>query len=122
MPIVEQAVLAASPSVKLKKQKQRGGKSGMKPMALNERQRTGLALKWIRDQVIGDKGRGAPGKKYEERLAREMVNILRGASPVLDRKKKMHEEAMANRCVLLLYWCRHFLTYLQGFIIETRLM
>ncbi|KJA17766.1 hypothetical protein HYPSUDRAFT_205875 [Hypholoma sublateritium FD-334 SS-4] len=98
MPIVEQAIMAAAPAVKSRKRKQRGGKSSMVPLPLNERQRIHMALKWIRDQVIHEKkARGAPGKKYEERLAREMIAIVRGTSPVLAEKKKTHEEAMVNR-------------------------
>lgn len=101
MPIVEQAIMAAAPAVKSRKRKQRGGKSSMVPLPLNERQRIHMALKWIREQVIDEKkARGAPGKKYEERLAREMIAIVRGTSAVLAEKKRTHEEAMVNRCVL----------------------
>jgi small subunit ribosomal protein S7 len=96
MPIVEQAVLAASPAVRCRKQKQRGGKSAMKPMALSERQRISLGLRWILEAADARK---VPGKKLEERLAREMIAVLKGSSGVLEKKKRMHEEAMANRCV-----------------------
>ena len=99
MPIVEQAILAAAPAVKCRKLKRQGGKSSMVPKPLNERQRIHMAIRWIRDQVIHEKkARGAPGKKYEERLAREMIAVIRGTSPVLAEKKKTHEEAMVNRC------------------------
>ncbi|KAF9481323.1 ribosomal protein S7 [Pholiota conissans] len=97
MPIVERAVLDASPAVRCRKQKQRGGKSTMKPMALSERQRISLGLRWIRDAADAKK---VPGKTLEERLAREMIAIVKGTSSVLEKKRKMHEEAMANRGLL----------------------
>ncbi|KAF8974762.1 ribosomal protein S7 domain-containing protein [Flammula alnicola] len=97
MPIVEHAILAASPSVRCRRQKQRGGKATLVPMALSERQRTHLGILWIREAA---EKKSSPGKKLEERLAREMIAVLKGTSSALENKDKMHKEAMVNRGLL----------------------
>ncbi|KAJ3502787.1 hypothetical protein NLJ89_g8728 [Agrocybe chaxingu] len=94
MPLVERAILMASPAVRCRKLKKGGGKTVFMPQALNERQRTRIGLKWIVEAV---KAPGRQGNTLAERMAREIVAILNGTSGVLKLKEEMHKVAMVNR-------------------------
>ena len=96
MPIFEHAILTASPAVRCKRQKERGGKATLKPMALSERQRTRIGIRWIVDAA---KQKGVPGRTHADRLARELLAVIKGTSSVLDLKAQMHQAAMQNRHV-----------------------
>ena len=76
MPIVQQAILDASPAVKCLRQK-RGAKVMVKPAALNERQRIGKGIQWILEAC-----RFRPGVTFPERLAQEILGVLDGSSYV----------------------------------------
>ncbi|KIM49762.1 hypothetical protein M413DRAFT_438899 [Hebeloma cylindrosporum] len=97
MPIFEHAILSASPFVRCKRQKERGGKATLRPMALSERQRMRIGIKWI---VTAVEKRGTPGRTHAERLARELLAVIKGTSSVLSLKEQMHTTAMQNRGVL----------------------
>ncbi|CAA7260979.1 unnamed protein product [Cyclocybe aegerita] len=94
MPLVERAILMASPAVRCRKLKKGGGKTVFMPQALNERQRTRIGLKWIVEAV---RAPGRQGNTLAERMAREIVAILNGTSGVLKLKEEMHKVAMVNR-------------------------
>ncbi|KAF4618643.1 hypothetical protein D9613_009836 [Agrocybe pediades] len=96
VPIVTQAVLLASPSVRLRRQKQGGGKTVIKPQALSERQRTRQGIQWL-VEAANKKAPTAPGKTIAERLAREVIGILKGTSSVLAKKVEVHGAATVNR-------------------------
>jgi len=100
VPIVTQAVLLASPSVRLRRQKQGGGKTVIKPMALSERQRIRMGIHWILKAANKKKDGTTPGKTIAERLARELIGILKGTSSVVQTKVELHGSATVNRCVL----------------------
>ncbi|KAF7330938.1 Ribosomal protein [Mycena venus] len=103
LPIMREAVLLASPAVKTKSQTH-GAKVVHVPMALSEKQRTHYGLMWL---IATSKGR--VGRRLEERLAREMVDIVQRAhalrdmpadtrpSGALGLKYDMHKFAMVNR-------------------------
>ncbi|KAF9032967.1 ribosomal protein S7 domain-containing protein [Panaeolus papilionaceus] len=94
MPIFTQAVMEAAPAVRMRSIK-KGGKSIQAPMALSERQRIKRGITWI---VEASKKK--PGKTVSERVAREVIAVLRGQSSVLETKTKSHQLAMVNRGVL----------------------
>ena len=96
MPIVQQAILDASPAVKCLRQK-RGAKVIVKPTALNERQRIGKGIEWILEAC-----RYRPGITFPERLAQEILGVLHGDSKALAKKKEQHEFATVNRSVVTL--------------------
>ena len=96
MPIVQQAILDASPAVKCLRQK-RGAKVLVKPTALNERQRIGKGIEWILEAC-----RYKPGITFPERLAQEILGVLHGDSKALAKKKEQHELATVNRFVVVL--------------------
>lgn len=96
MPIFEHAILTASPAVRCKRQKEKGGKATLKPMALSERQRTRIGIDWI---VKAAQRPGNPGRTHADRLARELLAVIKGTSPVLKNKSEMHQAAMQNRHV-----------------------
>ncbi|KAJ7062919.1 ribosomal protein S7 domain-containing protein [Mycena amicta] len=96
LPILRQAVLYASPAVKTVS-RTHGAKIVHTPMALSEKQRTHYA-------------RPARVRKLEEKLAREMVDILQKVhasrdmrsgnvkwSGALEKKGEQHKFAMVNR-------------------------
>ena len=97
MPIVQQAILDASPAVQCLRQK-RGAKVLVKPKALNERQRIGKGIEWILEAC-----RYRPCKTFPERLAQEILGVLRGDSQALRKKVEQHEFATVNRFVIDLY-------------------
>lgn len=65
-------------------------------MALGEKQRTKYGVRWILEA-----SQKKMGKTVEERLAREMVSVVRGDSEALRKKEEIHKFAMVNRCVTL---------------------
>jgi len=100
VPLVEQAILKASPAVRARKMKKGGGKIVHVPQALSERQRTRLGIKWIVDRADT---KGFPGKTLAERLARQVVATIKGDKAIQDLKDDMHKLAMVNRCVSRAY-------------------
>ncbi|KAJ6465122.1 ribosomal protein S7 domain-containing protein, partial [Mycena vitilis] len=70
LPILREAVLLASPAVKSKAQTH-GAKVVHIPMALGEKHRTHYGLMWL---LAASRARA--GRRIEERLAREMVDIV----------------------------------------------
>ena len=94
MPIVQQAILDASPAVKCLRQK-RGVKVIVKPTALNERQRIGQGIEWILKAC-----RYRPAITFPERLAQEILGVLHGNSEALKKKQAQHEFATVNRFVV----------------------
>lgn len=97
MPIVQQAILDASPAVKCLRQK-RGAKVFIKPKALTERQRIGKGIEWILDAC-----RYRPGITFPERLAQEILGVLKGESQALAKKREQHGLATVNRFVVDFY-------------------
>ncbi|KAJ6516501.1 ribosomal protein S7 domain-containing protein [Mycena sanguinolenta] len=103
LPIMRQAVLLASPAVKTKSQTH-GAKVIHVPMALSEKQRTHYGLMWL---VAASRAR--VGRRLEERLAREVVDIVQRIHDARDKpldtrhpgalglKYDMHKFAMVNR-------------------------
>jgi len=93
MPILRQAVLLASPAVKTITHKSHA-KATLKPFALNERQRTRIAIDWI--LTASEK---KLGYTRGERIARECISIIQRTSQVLENKENMHKAAMVARWV-----------------------
>ncbi|TDL21035.1 ribosomal protein S7 [Rickenella mellea] len=91
MPILRRAIALASPSVKVVSER-RGSTNIYRPRALSEQQRTRFALRWIKEASDHQ-----PGRTVEERLARELIAIVKGTSGVLKKKLSVHQQAMINR-------------------------
>ncbi|KAG6893688.1 hypothetical protein C0992_009003, partial [Termitomyces sp. T32_za158] len=97
LPILRKAILDAAPAVRTLSHRT-GGKTVFKPTALSEKKRMFFALKHIKDA-----SRARSGRTIEERMAREMVNIVEGLdSEAVKAKRKMHEFATVNRFVYYL--------------------
>jgi len=69
----------------------------MRPLALSERQRTRIGIDWI---VKAANRSGNSGRTLADRLAREILAVVKGTSPVLANKVEMHKVAMQNRGLL----------------------
>lgn len=95
LPVVRRAVDAAAPACRVVTLIH-GAKRLFKPVALGEKQRTRFAVQWILDS--SDK---RPEHKLEERLAREMIDIIQCTDPkendALKKKLEVHVLAMRNR-------------------------
>ncbi|KAG8799630.1 hypothetical protein FRC17_007078 [Serendipita sp. 399] len=91
LPLFRQAIYLASPSLRVKSHK-KSAKSVMVPMPLTDRQRAFFAVKWL----IESSGKRHE-KRIDERLASEVLEILKGESNVLKRKMEVHKVAVANR-------------------------
>ena len=95
LPLLREAILAASPAVKCLTHRH-GAKNVHKPVALGEKQKTRFAVQWILEASDSK-----PGKTLEERLAREIIAVLEGNSKALAKKMELHRLAMVNRYALL---------------------
>ncbi|KAI0748398.1 ribosomal protein S7 domain-containing protein [Daedaleopsis nitida] len=93
LPILRQAVEIASPLLRCRSFK-RAAKQFVFPMPLSERQRTTQAIRWIKE---GSDHKG--GKHLPERLAREVIAVIKGGDQVhaLTRKKEVHKTAVLHR-------------------------
>ena len=76
-----------------------GSKSLVRPYPLNERQRTQKGIDWLLAEVKGKMS----GQTLQERLAKEIIAIVRGDSLVLKLKEDAHKLAMVNRFVSLTF-------------------
>lgn len=91
LPIVREAILTASPAVKLGSHKY-GTKSLQVPYALTEKQRVHAGVKAV---LAASESR--PGKSVDIRLARELIGVLQGESKAIVEKERLHKLAMVNR-------------------------
>ncbi|KAG6820536.1 hypothetical protein H0H93_015707 [Arthromyces matolae] len=92
LPILREAILLAAPAVRNLNHRQ-GGKTIVKPTALAEKKRM-----WFAVENILESSRGRPGRKVEERVAREMIALLQGVkTSALEKKEKLHQAATINR-------------------------
>ncbi|KAG9020262.1 hypothetical protein FS837_008387 [Tulasnella sp. UAMH 9824] len=91
LPILREAVRLASPAVKVVTLR-KSAKNLPSPRALNERQSTKQALRWI---LAASEKRS--DKSLTHRLAKEVVAVVRGDSDVLKRKEEVHRLAVVNR-------------------------
>lgn len=103
LPILRQAVDTAAPLLRCRQFK-RAAKQYVFPMPLSERQRARTAIKWIWEAA---KTRG--GKHVSERLAREVIAIVKGESEVLKKKSDVHKLAVLHRCVIVSFMCASYL-------------
>jgi small subunit ribosomal protein S7 len=91
LPILRQAVLDASPAVRVMSTRV-GGKTVHTPIALSERQRTRFGIQWMLEASATK-----PGMHLEERFAREVIAVLQNDSRALRKKSEVHQFAMTNR-------------------------
>lgn len=95
LPIIREAILAVAPACKVTTAVH-GVRVMYKPVALSEKQRTHYAIKWILESC-----KERPEQRLEERLAREVVDILQCTDPktngALRKKLELYNLAMRNR-------------------------
>ncbi|KAI1786849.1 ribosomal protein S7 [Ganoderma leucocontextum] len=91
LPILRQAIDTAAPLLRCRQFK-RAAKQYVFPMPLSERQRARTAIKWIWEAA---KNKG--GKHVPERLAREVIAVVKGESDVLKKKSDVHKLAVLHR-------------------------
>ncbi|KAJ7190235.1 ribosomal protein S7 domain-containing protein [Mycena pura] len=104
LPILREAVLLSSPAVKTQT-RSHGAKVVHTPMALSEKQRTHSGIKWLLDAC-----KTRAGRRLEERLAREIVDVVQRVyaardkraddvqwTGALGKKQEAHRLAMVNR-------------------------
>lgn len=99
LPIFRDAVFRAAPSIRIVSHK-KGGKNVQKPVPLGEKQRVRFAIKWMLTAAAAHRR----GRTIEERLAREVLQIVKEGDPekndVLKKKQELHKLGMVNRCVV----------------------
>ena len=86
------AIEKASPLLKLSSSK-RGSKSLQTPIPLNQRQRQRTGILWILQAASANKSKIPFGQK----LGLELQGILEGKSAVLDKKRALYQQALANK-------------------------
>jgi small subunit ribosomal protein S7 len=91
LPILREAILLASPSVRIITHR-KSAKNTLIPMALADKQRAGMAIRWIL-KFSGNRS----DRSVHERLAKEIVAIIKGDSEVLKKRDELHKSAMLNR-------------------------
>ncbi|KAK7049253.1 hypothetical protein VNI00_005854 [Paramarasmius palmivorus] len=94
LPILRQAIFALAPAARVASQTH-GAKIIQQPMPLSEKKGIYYAVKWLLEEVEGRNG----GPTLEERLAREIILLVKGESKALDKKATFHKLAMSNRYV-----------------------
>lgn len=93
LPIFKAAIVAAAPMLAISSEK-KGAKMLYTPVGLTERQRIRQSITWILEST--DK---RPQRSFEKRHATELLSILDGTSPVLEKLDQRHKMGMINRCV-----------------------
>ncbi|KAH9887286.1 ribosomal protein S7 [Cubamyces lactineus] len=91
LPIFREAIAKASPLLRCRQFK-RAAKQYVFPMPLNERQRARQAIEWILESS-DKKG----GKHRPERVAREVIAVIKGDSEVIKKKVDVHKLAVLHR-------------------------
>ncbi|KAI0336629.1 ribosomal protein S7 [Cubamyces sp. BRFM 1775] len=91
LPIFREAVAKASPFLRCRQFK-RASKQYVFPTPLNDRQRARQAIDWMLEAA---KKKG--GKHGAERIAREVIAIIKGDSEVLKKKVDVHRLAVLHR-------------------------
>jgi small subunit ribosomal protein S7 len=92
LPLVREAIASAAPCVKVITYR-KPSKNVQVPFPLGEKQRTKLAVKWI---IKASEAR--PHRSLHQRLAHEILAILKGGeNSVLKKKEAMHQLAVVNR-------------------------
>ncbi|KAF6758269.1 ribosomal protein S7 domain-containing protein [Ephemerocybe angulata] len=91
MPIVREAIFKVSPAVRVSTMKM-GARVVVTPVSLSERQRTGQGIRWLLEA-----SNNKPGTALQERLAKEIVAVVKGESGALEKKLQMHRSAMVAR-------------------------
>lgn len=79
----------------------RGAKLIRVPLPLTEYRSQAYAMRWMKKAL--DKKRRPP-VLFPERFAAEVLAVLEGKSPLLERKAVMHREALANRSFSHFRW------------------
>lgn len=98
LPILREALFAISPLTVCLRVKTTALKHIMKPVPLSERRSLRKGISWLLDECK------RPGPlALDERLAREIIEILNGTSKILAKRDAAHKEAMLNKCVTFLY-------------------
>ncbi|KAL0578144.1 hypothetical protein V5O48_003849 [Marasmius crinis-equi] len=93
LPIVRQAMFKLSPMVHVIGHKH-STKMIYKPIPLSEKQGAWWAMKWLLEQTRNSR-QGGP--TIAERLAREIILVIRDESETLKKKEQYHKTAMMNR-------------------------
>ncbi|KAK0461757.1 ribosomal protein S7 domain-containing protein [Desarmillaria tabescens] len=92
LPILREALFAISPLTICLRVKTTALKHIMKPVPLSERRSLRKGISWLLDECK------RPGPlSLEERLAREIIEIMNGTSKILGKRDSAHKEAMLNK-------------------------
>ncbi|EJD02360.1 ribosomal protein S7 [Fomitiporia mediterranea MF3/22] len=91
LPLLRKAIERVMPTVRVARHRH-STKDVQIPIALNEKQQVRYAVKWM---LKASDFRG--GRTVEERLAREIVQVLSGSSTALRQKETLHQLATVNR-------------------------
>jgi small subunit ribosomal protein S7 len=93
LPLLREALFKLAPALRCTTQRH-GTKNIVIPVAIGEKQRMKFAVQWLLKASYD-----SPGKKLEQRLAKEMVAVIEGTSKALEKKKEVHTLAVAHRQV-----------------------
>ncbi|WVF66976.1 hypothetical protein IAT40_001719 [Kwoniella sp. CBS 6097] len=92
-PLVRQAILLSSPSIKILSMR-KSAKTVLAPRGLTERQRSRQGVAWL--LKAAEKGRKG-GVSRDQRIAREVLAVLEGNSDVFKWLEERHKIAYLNR-------------------------
>jgi len=95
--VLNQAMELASPLLKLCSSK-KGSKNVLSPRPLTLKQQRRVGILWMVDQASKNKNR----LEFGEKLGQEMLNLVNGTSPILQRKLLLHKQALQNRSNVLM--------------------
>ncbi|WWC87811.1 uncharacterized protein L201_002703 [Kwoniella dendrophila CBS 6074] len=92
-PLLKQAIILSSPSIKVLSMR-KSAKTILTPRALTERQRTRQGIAWL--LKASEKGRKG-GQPRDQRISKEILNVLEGQSDVFKWLEERHKVAYLNR-------------------------
>lgn len=96
---VRLAIDSIAPLLQIRSQKglAGGGAQTQVPIALNERQRRRVAIKWILSTVEKRRSKGSGRTRFAHKVGDELVAIVEGRSTLWERRGQLHKLGTTTR-------------------------
>ena len=96
--VFETAVTNVKPNIQIRSRRV-GGSNYQVPMAVNNKRKQSLAIRWILDSTRSKKGR-----PMNERLAAELLDAYNRQGAAMGKREEVHRQAEANKAFAHFAW------------------
>ncbi len=96
--VFETAVNNVKPNIQIRSRRV-GGSNYQVPMAVNNKRKQSLAIRWILDSTRSKKGR-----PMNERLAAELLDAYNRQGAAMGKREEVHRQAEANKAFAHFAW------------------